>query len=128
MFPCPDPSQRANEAAGAIVVDASMRRASIDGVPLHLTPIEYRLLEHLIREAGRVVSRDELLSAARQREAGWHDRALDVHVSHLRAKLNGYRQAIRTVRGEGYVFRIGGPDAPPSAQSASRHQARSADL
>ncbi len=106
MFPrLPASSQRDVDAAGSIVVDGCTRSVSIDGVPLHLTPIEYRLLEHLMREAGRVVSRDELLSAARQREAGWHDRALDVHVSHLRAKLNGRRHVIRTVRGEGYVFR-----------------------
>jgi DNA-binding response OmpR family regulator len=98
-----DPSQMVSETAN-IVVDASRRSVSIDGVALRLTPIEYRLLEHLVREAGRVVSRDELLSAARQRDAASHDRALDVHVSHLRAKLNGHRQAIRTVRGEGYVF------------------------
>jgi two-component system, OmpR family, response regulator len=97
-------SQRDAEDVSTIVVDANSRRVSIDGVPVHLTPIEYRLLERLVREAGHVVSRDELLSAARQREAEWHDRALDVHVSHLRAKLNGHGQAIRTVRGEGYVF------------------------
>lgn len=105
MFPSrhAESSQRVSDA-GAIVVDASRRCVSIDGVALHLTPIEYRLLEHLVREAGRVVSRDELLSAARQRHAAPQDRALDVHVSHLRAKLNGHRQVIRTVRGEGYLF------------------------
>jgi len=98
-------SRTAADASATIVVDACTRCVTIDGVPLHLTPIEYRLLEHLVREAGRVVSRDELLTAARQRDAAAHDRALDVHVSHLRAKLDGHRQTIRTVRGEGYVFR-----------------------
>jgi DNA-binding response OmpR family regulator len=89
---------------GSVVIDLCSRRVSVDGVTLHVTPIEYRLLEHLVREAGRVVTRDELLSAARQREAPWHDRALDVHVSHLRTKLDARRDLIRTVRGEGYVF------------------------
>lgn len=115
MFPHhhAESSPRDTDASVSIVVDAGSRCVTIGGVPLHLTPIEYRLLEHLVREAGRVVSRDELLSAARQREAGVRDRALDVHVSHLRAKLHQQRGVIRTVRGEGYVFASSGAEAPP---------------
>lgn len=94
----------------AVVVDARARSIFVDGLALRLTPIEYRLLERLVREAGQVVSRDELLSAAREREAPWEDRALDVHVSHLRAKLNGHRSLIRTVRGQGYSFASSGQD------------------
>lgn len=91
-------------APHGISVDVSLRRVQVDGVTLHMTPIEYRLLEHLVRSAGAIVARDELLAAARQRETLTADRALDVHVSHLRKKLDTRRDLIRTIRGAGYMF------------------------
>jgi DNA-binding response OmpR family regulator len=94
--------------SGGVCVDASARRVSVDGVALHVTPIEYRLLEYLVRSAGSVVAREELLAAARQREAAAPDRTLDVHVSHLRKKLDTRRDLIRTIRGAGYTFESGG--------------------
>src|ERR671923_147921 len=47
----------------------------------------YDLLEFLVRAAGRIVSRDELMVALYQRRASPFDRAVDVHISHLRKKL-----------------------------------------
>jgi two-component system response regulator CpxR len=66
--------------------------------------MEFDLLEMLMRSAGRVVSRDEITVALFQREATPYDRFLDVHISHLRKKLDAGRSLIRTIRGVGYVF------------------------
>ena len=57
-----------------------------------------------MRSAGRVVSRDEITRALFERDATPYDRFLDVHVSHLRKKLEGGRKLNRAVRGVGYVF------------------------
>jgi two-component system response regulator CpxR len=71
---------------------------------LNLTTTEYDILEQLVRSAGRTVSRDELVALLYQRRATPFDRALDVHVSHLRKKLGPDGALIRTVRGVGYLF------------------------
>jgi len=90
--------------AGEMQLNATTREVRIAGVPVELTAVEFDLLEMLIRSAGRVVSRDEITAALFEREATPYDRFLDVHVSHLRKKLEGSGNAIRAVRGVGYVF------------------------
>ena len=77
------------------------------------TSIEFDLLELLIRSAGRILSRNELMAALYQRPASPFDRALDVHVSHLRKKLGDRGDLICTVRGSGYLFRAGPRRARP---------------
>ena len=57
-----------------------------------------------MRSAGRVITREEITAALFEREATPYDRFLDVHISHLRTKLEGGRKLIRAVRGVGYVF------------------------
>ncbi len=89
---------------GNIRVNPTTREAWLDDVLLELTAMEFDLLEMLMRAAGRVVSRDEITAALFEREATPYDRFLDVHISHLRKKLEGGRSLIRTVRGVGYVF------------------------
>ncbi len=81
------------------------REVTQNGEPLELTSIEFEILEHLMRSAGRVVSRDEFTTVLYQRQASPYERALDVHISHLRKKLeaNG-RPLIHTVRGVGYLM------------------------
>jgi two-component system response regulator CpxR len=72
-----------------------------------LTSVEFDILDMLMRSAGRVVSRDELAAILYQREASPYERSLDVHVSHLRKKLEHKdRGLIRTIRGVGYMFCI----------------------
>ena len=90
--------------AGNIRVNAATREAWLGGKPLDLTGMEFDLLELLMRSAGRVVSREEITGALFEREATPYDRFLDVHISHLRKKLKGGHNLIRTVRGVGYVF------------------------
>jgi two-component system, OmpR family, response regulator CpxR len=88
----------------------SAREVWCDGSVVALTTIEYDILEMLVRSAGRIVSRDELTAALYRRRASPFDRALDVHVSHLRKKLGERGSLIRTVRGVGYLFRSRGAD------------------
>jgi len=89
---------------GDIRINAARREVWIAGSPAELTEMEFDLLEILMRSAGRVVSRDELTLALFERKATPYDRILDVHISHLRKKLEGGRSLIRTIRGVGYVF------------------------
>jgi two-component system response regulator CpxR len=89
---------------GKIQVNATTREASIAGSAVKLTAVEFDLLEMLMRSAGRIVSRSEITTALFERETTPYDRFLDVHISHLRKKLHGGGNLIRTVRGVGYVF------------------------
>jgi two-component system response regulator CpxR len=81
------------------------RQVWCQGVVVDLTTIEFEILELLVRSAGRVVSRVELVAAIHQRPAMPLERSLDVHISHLRKKLGPVGELIRTVRGVGYLFR-----------------------
>ena len=98
---------------GGVRVDPASRIVTKDGAPVEVTSIEYDVLDTLLRSAGRVVSRDELMHRLYQREATPFDRAIDVHVSHLRRKLEGAKAVIRTVRGVGYQLC---PEAGPVEQ------------
>lgn len=89
---------------GDLRLDASAGTLSGRGVSIDVTPTEFVILEVLARAAGRTVSRDELTAVLYQRQATPYERSLDVHVSHLRKKLEAVsRTTIRTVRGVGYV-------------------------
>jgi two-component system response regulator CpxR len=91
------------EARG-VRLDPKARSVSAEGQPVELTTIEFDILEMLLRAAGRVVSRDEISRKLYNRDAGPFDRSIDVHISHVRKKLGGPRERIRTVRGAGYQF------------------------
>ena len=88
---------------GAIALNPANRRAWNGGAELDLTSMEFDILELLMRAAGRTVSRDEMATSLHQREASPFERALDVHISHLRKKLapDG-DHVLRTIRGVGY--------------------------
>jgi len=87
-----------------IQLNPGTRQVLRDGSEVEITSLEYDILEILVRSAGRVVSRDDLARSLYNRQANPLDRALDVHVSHLRKKLERDRALIRTVRGVGYLF------------------------
>lgn len=93
---------------GALRLDAQAQEAFWNDSPLNLTPTEFAILDVLARAAGRVVSRDELSAVLHQRETTPYERSLDVHVSHLRRKLDAFGESIiRTVRGVGYLCSVG---------------------
>ncbi|MFN7997398.1 MAG: response regulator transcription factor [Bryobacteraceae bacterium] len=92
-------------AAGDVRVNSVTREVSVGSQPVEVTAIEFDILDFLVRSAGRVVSRNELAAVLYQRESTPYERALDVHISHLRKKIEfGERSYIRTVRGVGYLF------------------------
>ena len=90
---------------GELTVNPHTREVWRAGELVELTSIEFDILDFLARSAGRVVSRDELTAAIHQRPATPYERSLDVHISHLRKKLEqGDRELIRTIRGVGYFY------------------------
>jgi DNA-binding response OmpR family regulator len=95
---------RGGMTVSGVTVEPALRRVSIDGRALDVTSLEYELLHYLVRGAGRIVSRYELMTMLLQREPSPLDRSLDVHISRLRKKLGDRRQLIQTVRGAGYIF------------------------
>ena len=92
---------------GPLVMWPEQRRAQWDGAVLDLTSAEYNLLEVLVRNAGRLVSKGDLSEQALGRPLARYDRSIDVHVSSIRHKLGKLadgRSWIQTVRGMGYQF------------------------
>ena len=92
--------------AGDIELDREKRRVSRAGREIPLGPTEFRLLEYLLENAGRVFSREQLLDGVWGRDVYIDERTVDVHVGRLRKALNRGRlpDPIRTVRGSGYAF------------------------
>jgi two-component system response regulator CpxR len=99
----PNPASSRIEANG-VTLDPGSREVYCNGRPIELTTIEFDILEHLMRAAGRVLSRDALMEAMYNRKATAFDRSMDMHISHLRRKLETERPLIKTVRGVGYQF------------------------
>lgn len=101
-------------AVGEIRVNAASRNAWAHKGRLDLTTAEFNLLEYLLRNAGRVLSRDELSAAAlgRQLSTGTADRNVDTLVSKVRRKLgpaSDLDQRIKTVRNVGYIYALPEP-------------------
>ena len=94
-------------SAGDISLDLPAREAWIHQHKLHLTSVEFSLLEAFLRQAGHVVSREQLTETVLgRRVVGPFDRVIDVHVSNLRKKLgeSPAGERIKAVRGAGYQF------------------------
>ncbi|MGI9184929.1 MAG: response regulator transcription factor [Solirubrobacteraceae bacterium] len=86
---------------GPLVVARGAREVRVDGVEVSLTQREFDLLEYLVRHAGQVVTRDQLLESVWGFVSPGETRTVEVHVASLRKKL-GRPDLIRTVRGLGY--------------------------
>ncbi|MEN9731543.1 MAG: hypothetical protein RL488_853 [Actinomycetota bacterium] len=89
-----------------IVVDVPRRKVFADGVSANLTFKEFELLNYLIDHQGETISRKELVELVwdDEDETAVNERTIDVHIRRLRAKIAGYEDIIRTVRGGGYRF------------------------
>jgi two-component system response regulator CpxR len=95
-------------SAGGVDLNPQTREVRLQGESVEVTSVEFDILEFLMRSAGRTVSRDELTAILHQRELTPYERSLDVHISHLRKKLEGAdRTLIHTVRRAGYLFAPG---------------------
>ena len=88
--------------AGALTVSPATHQVTLAGVPVECTPGEFRMLETLATEPGRVIPRDQLLARLHERDGTSGRRTVDVHVANLRKKLDP--TLIRTVYGVGYSF------------------------
>ena len=85
-----------------------------DGERIELTLTEFRIFEALAQARGRVLSRRQLLEAAHGVDHYGDERAVDVHIRHLRQKLEddpGRPEILLTVRGVGYRFGLTSPVA-----------------
>ena len=94
-------------SVGDLTLDRSTRAAIFNGTPLILTGAEFDLLELLVRNRGRVLSRDRIIEAMHGVDWDAYDRSIDVLVSRVRQKLGDSAKRptlIRTVRGAGYSF------------------------
>ncbi len=87
---------------GPVVLDPAARMVTLDGQAMDLPPREFTLLQELMLNAGRVLSREQL----EERMYRWGDEvesnAVEVHVHHLRRKLGA--QIVKTIRGVGYMM------------------------
>jgi two-component system, OmpR family, phosphate regulon response regulator PhoB len=96
--------------AGDILLDRAAHRVTRREREVRMGPTEYRLLVFFMENAGRVLSRQQLLDGVWGRDAFIDGRTVDVHVGRLRKALvrGTERDPVRTVRGTGYVFEAAG--------------------
>ncbi|MFA5114759.1 MAG: response regulator transcription factor [Candidatus Omnitrophota bacterium] len=89
---------------GGLVIDVPKHKVTVGNNEIELTPIEFKLLVILIERAGRVQSRERLLSDVWDINADIYTRTVDTHIKRLREKLGRLGRAIETIRGLGYRF------------------------
>ncbi len=87
-----------------LVLDAEEVRVTKKGEQINLTHTEFRILELLMRNRGKVYSRERILDHLWGDEKYVVDRTIDVHIRHLRKKLAEYAGYIQNIRGAGYRF------------------------
>ncbi len=108
----PEPTHLERYEDAALSIDHAQRLVLCRGLPVQLTPLEFRLLDAFTRHPGQVLSAEQLIEHCWGHEAGASRDQVKLYVSHLRKKLgqasNGF-QPIETVRGFGYRY------APPTA-------------
>ena len=93
---------------GKLVIDQDRYMIELGGIKQYLTPKEFELIRFLARQPGKVFSRDYLLEQIWGYDFAGDSRTVDVHIRHIRQKLEGLdssQQYIETVRGVGYRFK-----------------------
>jgi DNA-binding response OmpR family regulator len=107
----PDGDEEAPEKiqVGDIEISSASRSAKLNGVEVGLTSVEFDLLLALVRDAGKIVKKEDLSEKVLERSLSPYDRSLDMHISNLRKKL-GLRpdgsERIKTVRSVGYIYTL----------------------
>ncbi|NNF61277.1 MAG: response regulator transcription factor [Gammaproteobacteria bacterium] len=94
--------------AGPIALDTAAQQVSVDGSDVDLTSYEYKVLEHLMMSAGRVVSKSELTESLYEQDFERDSNVIEVFVGRLRRKLDpaNTMRPIETLRGRGYRFAL----------------------
>lgn len=101
----PVTESRSRYKQDGLIVDTEAHKASIDDEVLSLTATEFKLLAELIKNKGRVRTRDQLLNSVWGYEFEGYARTVDTHIRRLRQKLEQYSDFVETVRGVGYRFK-----------------------
>ncbi|MCA3561481.1 MAG: response regulator transcription factor [Aestuariivirga sp.] len=96
-------------SVGPVVLDTKSSRVSVDGMPVKLTSLEFRLLSYLMHHKGKVVSRTELVEHLYDQDFDRDSNTVEVFVGRLRKKLGA--DVLHTVRGMGYT--VNEPDDAP---------------
>lgn len=89
---------------GILELDLTKKTVTHNGQLLELRPKEYALLEYMIRNAGKVVPKDELLKHVWNIPASNASNRLEVCMHHIRTKINSRKHVLKTVRGYGYII------------------------
>jgi two-component system, OmpR family, response regulator CpxR len=106
------PSREGPLEVNGVRIDPGTREVWANGQKIELTTFEFDILELLMRTAGKVLSRDDLMEHLYNRKATAFDRSIDMHISHLRKKLETDRPLIKTIRGSGYQFSLTAEQPP----------------
>lgn len=108
---------------GPIEVNTDTHHASVDGTPLRLTLTEFRILVSLLQAAGRVLSRNALMTRAMGPGVTVTERTIDVHITSIRKKLGDHAGILKTVRGVGYraSLEVDDADFADRTSDASQH-------
>ena len=101
---------------GELQLFPASQQVTYRGEPVKLTPHEYKLLQELITQSGRVLSRDQLQQSLYGWDEGAESNAVEVHIHHLRKKF--FPELIRNIRGVGYI--VPQPDTPGSRGMPAR--------
>jgi len=92
-----------------IVLSPAARTVTLDGAEINLTSVEFGLLYELLKEAGKVVKKEDVSESVLERSLSPYDRSLDMHISNLRKKLGARAdgsERIKTIRSVGYIYTI----------------------
>jgi two-component system OmpR family response regulator len=93
-------------AVGGLRLDPLNRRVTRDDVDVDLTPREFALLEFLMRNAGRTMSRSRIAEAVWNYQFDPETNVVDVYINYLRKKIGSGNTVIQTVRGVGYRLEV----------------------
>jgi two-component system phosphate regulon response regulator PhoB len=96
---------------GELELDPNSYEISLAGEPLELTRSEFRLMEALMENQGKVLSREKLIEQIQGEGVNVVGRTVDTHVFGLRKKLGRFADMIETIRGVGYRVRYLTPDS-----------------
>lgn len=96
--------QETHEADDGVAIDRDARQVVIDGKNVDLSPTEYKLLNYLMSNTGKALSRRQILNQVWNYDYYGDLRTVDTHINRLRIKLGDKGRYIRTVRGYGYRY------------------------
>ena len=96
--------QETHEADDGVAIDRDARQVVLDGKNVDLSPTEYKLLNYLVSNTGKALSRRQILTQVWNYDHYGDLRTVDTHINRLRIKLGDKGRYIRTVRGYGYRY------------------------